>query len=95
MGIFLPKLTILNLTRDEKHLMCKPVRHLGIGIVDPVFEAPLAFDSSQECTKMLTEAIRTGKVIDCAEYEQESNDKKQQARLITKCETTGSSGRNT
>jgi len=25
-----------------------------------VFEAPLAFDSSQECTKMLTEVIRTG-----------------------------------
>ena len=58
--------------------MCKPVIHLGIGIVDP---APLAFDSSQECTKMLTEAIRTGIVIDCDEYEQESNDKKQQARL--------------
>ena len=30
---------------------------------------------------MLTEAIRTGTVIDGDEYEQESNDKKQQARL--------------
>ena len=69
MGVFLPKLTTLNLTSDEKHLMCKPVRHLGIGIVDPVFEAPLAFDNSQECTKMLTDAIRTGIVIDCDAYE--------------------------
>ena len=40
--IFLPKLTTLNLTSDKKFEMCKPVRHLGIGIVDPVFEAPLA-----------------------------------------------------
>ena len=58
------------------------MRHLGIGIVDAVFEAPLAFDSSHECTKMQTKAIRTGIVIYCDEYEQESNDKKQQARLI-------------
>jgi len=82
MDIFLPKLTSLDLTSDEKDLMCKPVRHLGIGIVDPVFEAPLAFDNSQECTKMLTDAIRTGIVIDCDAYEHESNVKKQQARLL-------------
>ena len=62
--------------------MCKPVRHLGIGIVDPVFEAPLAFDSSQECTKLLTEAIRTGISIDFDEHDQESSDKKHQTRLI-------------
>ena len=72
----------LDVTSDEKDLMCKPVRHLGIGIVDPVFEAPLAFDNSQECTKMLTDAIRTGIVIDCDAYEHESNVKKQQARLL-------------
>ena len=72
----------MDLTSDEKDLMCKPVRHLGIGIVDPVFEAPLAFDNSQECTKMLTDAIRTGIVIDCDAYEHESNVKKQQARLL-------------
>ena len=48
MDTFLLKLTTLNLTSEEMHLMCKSVRHLGIGIVDPVFEAPLAFDSSQE-----------------------------------------------
>ena len=53
-------MTSLDLTSDEKSLMCNPVRHLGIGIVDPVFEAPWAFDNSPECTQMLTEAIRTG-----------------------------------
>ena len=31
---------------------------------------------------MLTEAIRTGIFIDCDAYEQESSDKKPQARLI-------------
>ena len=76
MDVFLPKLTTLNLISDEKQEMCKPVRHLGIGIVDPVLEAPLAYYSSQESTKMLTEAIRTGIVIDCDKYEQASNDKK-------------------
>ena len=47
-----------------------------------MFEAPLAFDNSQECTKILTDAIRTGIVIDCDAYEHESNVKKQQARLL-------------
>ena len=82
MDIFLPKLTSLDLTSDEKDLMCKPLRHLDIGIVDPVCEALLALDNSQECTKMLTDAIRTGIVIDCDAYEHESNVKKQQARLL-------------
>ena len=84
MDIFLPKLTSLDVTSDEKDLMRKPARYLGIGIVDPVFEAPLAFDNSQECTKMLTDAIRTGIVIVCDAYEHESNInvKKQQARFL-------------
>jgi len=42
----------------------------------------LAFDNSQESTKMLSDAIRTGIVIHCKAYEHISNVKKQQARLL-------------
>ena len=60
---FLPTLTFQDLNSVEKELMCKPVRHVGMGIKDPVFSAPIAFERSQLSTKMLTEAIKTGLVI--------------------------------
>jgi len=33
---FLPILTALDFPVNEENLMCKPVRHLGMGIADPV-----------------------------------------------------------
>ena len=38
--------------------------------------------SLQECTKKLTESIKTDIVINCDKYEQENNDKTQKVRLI-------------
>ena len=56
----------------EKNLMCTPIRHVGLGIDDPVFNAPLAFHSSQLSTSMLTEAIKSGSNVDLDNYEAES-----------------------
>ena len=60
---FLPNLTALDLTLDEKILMCKPVRHVGMGIDDPVFNAPIAFKTSEQSTLLLTKAIKTGQGV--------------------------------
>ena len=60
---FLPNLTALDLTLDEKILMCKPVRHVGMGIDDPVFNAPIAFKRSEQSTLLLTKAIKTGQGV--------------------------------
>jgi len=56
---FLPILTALDLsiTVDEKNLICKPVRHVGMGIDEPVFNAPIAFKRSEQSTLLLTKAI--------------------------------------
>ena len=40
--------------------MCKPVRHVGMGIDDPVCNAPIAFKRSEQSTLLLTKAIKTG-----------------------------------
>jgi len=65
---FLPNLTALDLTLDEKILMCKPVRHVGMGIDDPVFNAPIAFKTSEQSTLLLTKAIKTGQGVNLTDY---------------------------
>ena len=60
--------------------MCTPIRHVGLGIDDPVFNAPLAFHSSQLSTSMLTEAIKSGSKVDLDTYEVQSKARKQQSR---------------
>ena len=77
---FLPKMSSLDLTFEKKSLMCKPVRYVGMGIDDPIFDAPLAFETSRESTKMMIEAITSGDTIDMDAYEQENSNKKVQAK---------------
>ena len=84
---FLPTLTSLDLNSDEKELMCKPVRHVGMGIEDPVFNAPIAFERSQLSTKMLTEAIKMGQSINLTEYENDIIAKKNQAQVLKDTQT--------
>ena len=60
--------------------MCKPVRHIGMGIDDPMFNAPFGFHSSQHSTNMLVEAIKTGSKINFDKYEEENRAVKQQCR---------------
>jgi len=67
---------------DKKELMCKPVRHVGMRIDNPVFNAPIAFERSQLSTKLLTEAIKTGQSINLTEYENDIIAKKDQAQVL-------------
>ena len=63
--------------------MCKPVRHVGMGIDDPVFNAPIAFERSQQSTLLLTKAIKTGQVVNLTDYELDIHVNKNQA-IISK-----------
>ena len=74
--LFIPQLTDMNLSIDEKELMSKPVRHIGLGIEDPVFNASLAYSISFQSTKMLTDAIRNNDTVDLEMYENDIKDKK-------------------
>ena len=78
---FIPQLTDMNLSIDEKELMSKPVRHIGLGIKDPVFNASLAYSTSFHSTKMLTDAIRNNDTVDLEMYENDMKQKKHQSRL--------------
>ena len=78
---FLPNLTALDLTLDEKILMCKPVRHVGMGIDHPVFNAPIAFKTSEQWTFLLRKAIKTGQGVNLTDYESDIHNNKNQARI--------------
>ena len=67
--------TDLDLTLDEKILMCKPVRHVGMGIDDPVFNAPIAFKTSEQLTLLLTKAIKTGQGVNLTDYGYQASNK--------------------
>ena len=84
---FLPNLAALDLTLDKKNLMCKPVRHIGMGIDDPVFNAPIAFERSQQSTLLLTKAIKTGQGVNLTDYELEIHVNKNQARISKDTQT--------
>ena len=80
---FLPNLTALDLTLDEKKLMCKPVRYVVMGIDDSVSNAPIAFERSQQSTRalLLTKAIKTGQGVDWTDYKSAIHINKNQARI--------------
>jgi len=62
-------------------LMCKPVRHVGMGIDDPVFNAPIAFKTSEQSTLLLTKAIKTDQGVNLTDYESDIHNNKNQARI--------------
>ena len=68
---FLPNLTALDLTFDEKILMCKPVRHVG----------PIAFERSQQSTLLLTKATKPGQGFNLTDYESDIPVNKNHARI--------------
>ena len=82
---FLPNLTALDLILDERKLMCKPVKHVGMGIDDPVFNAPTAFERSQQSTLLLTKAIKTG--VNLTNYKSDIHVNKNQARISKDTQT--------
>ena len=43
MNTFLPKMSSLDFSPAGKIVMCKPVRHVGMGIDNLVFNIPFAF----------------------------------------------------
>ena len=61
--------------------MCKPVRHVGMGIDDPVLNAPIAFKTSEQSTLLLTKAIKTGQGVNLTDYESDIHNNKNQARI--------------
>ena len=67
--------------------MWKPVRHIGMGIDDPVFNAPIAFERSQQSTLLLTKAIKTGQGVNLTDYELDIHINKNQARILKDTQT--------
>ena len=78
--LFLPKRSSLDLSPEEKRFTYKPVRHVGMGIDNPVFNATFPFHSSQHSTRMLVEAIKTGSKFDFDKYKKDNNAVQQQCR---------------
>ena len=61
---FLPDLFGSEVTEDESDLFCRPSRHGGIGIHDPVKAAHIHYSRSKEATRCLSESIYDGSRLD-------------------------------
>ena len=57
---FLPDLFGSEVTKDKSDLFCRPSRHGGIGIHDPVKAAHIHYSRSKEATRCLSESIYDG-----------------------------------
>jgi len=67
---FLPSLFGLDLSASETELMCRPASIAGLGINDPVKTATSQFQNSKEATKVLVEAIQSGRHLNLNDHQQ-------------------------
>ena len=63
-NLFFPNLSGLEFDNKETDLLCRPTRHLGLGIHDPVKTASNQFTVSKIATSFLTQTIITGTSLD-------------------------------
>ena len=61
--------------------MCKPVRHVGMGIDYPVFNAQIPFKRSEQSTLLLTKAIKTDQEVNLTDYKSDIHINKNQAKF--------------
>ena len=61
---FLPALFGSSLNDLEISLLCRPTRHLGIGILDPVLSANAQYSVSKIATSVLSQTILSGADLD-------------------------------
>ena len=66
---FLPDLFGSPITETESELFCRPARHAGIGILDPVKTAQSQFLKSKEATAHLIDAITKCSPLDLQKHE--------------------------
>ena len=66
---FLPDLFGSPITETESELFCRPARHAGIGILDPVKTAQSQFFKSKEATAHLIDAITNCSHLDLQNHE--------------------------
>jgi hypothetical protein len=67
---FLPNLFGSALNDMELSLLCRPTRHLGIGILDPVSSADMQYFVSKTATSILSQTIVCGNALDVNAHHQ-------------------------
>ena len=66
---FLPNLFGSPIQRHEGDLFCRPSRHGGLGVSDPIRNATSNFNSSREATKILSSALKSGESLDLNDHD--------------------------
>jgi len=79
---FIPSLFGSSCNELEISLACRPTRHLGIGILDPVKTAPAQFQISQTATSVLSATITGGFDLDFSAHESSLTKGIQERRVI-------------
>ena len=71
---FLPTLFSINLSEQEKDLLCRPTRFAGLGIFDPVQTARWQYENSRAATDSISIALKSGNNLDLDSYHANSRD---------------------
>jgi len=79
---FLPALFQSNVEQVESSLMMLSCCNGGLGIRDPVATSVIAFQSSIEGTKILSESIQSGTTLEISKHEAQMSTARNQAREI-------------